>query len=401
MNELHVSASPHINGDNSVRKIMIDVLIALVPALAAATLFFGYHVIINTIVCLLGCYFSEVAYNAIAKKFRGKDALLNSSVRDLSFAVTAVILALNLPAYMQIKGWGLNFFFSDGSLAFSFDTVFACLLGSVFAIIICKMLFGGIGKNFANPACGGRIFLFIAFGASFAAVGTSIGLDGVTGATWLTDNTAVTGSLVLDMFLGRTGASAAGETSVLAILIGFIYLSVKRVIDFRTPLVLIGSFAVFIFLFDVLPNGGTASEMGLRLVAQLFSGGLVFGSVFMATDYSTSPNTFKGNVIFAVGVALFTALIRAFGSLPEGFSFALLIMNIATPLIDKYILPRPFGYVKQTKQKGEAEKTEAAQKAAPKDKPVSEKPNSDASKSSQIKLTADKVTVTGSGEEKL
>lgn len=400
MNDLHVSASPHINGGNSVRKIMIDVLIALVPALAAATLFFGYHVIINTVVCLIGCYCSEVAYGAIKKKLRGKDALLNSSASDLSFAVTAVILALNLPSTIQIKGWGLNFFFSNGAIAFSFDTVFACLIGSVFAIIICKMLFGGIGKNFANPACTGRIFLFIAFGSSFAAVGTSIGLDGITGATWLSDKTALSGSLILDMFLGRTGASAVGETSAVAILIGFVYLSVKKVIDFRTPLILIGAFAVFIFFFDVLPTGGTASEMGLRLCAQILSGGLIFGSVFMATDYATSPNTFKGNIIFAVGIALFTALIRAFGSLPEGFSFALLIMNIVTPLIDKYVLPRPFGYVKERKSKNKPTRESAntvAQKPA-------EKPEQNAKpidENRTVKLIPDTVSVCEKGEGKV
>lgn len=371
MHSLTVSASPHIiNKKSSARTIMIDVLIALVPVLFAAVYYFGYHVLINLVVCLVFCFGGELLYNVIVSPKKGKEAVKTSSVRDLSFAVTAVILALNLPSVMIVKGWGLNFY-SGTTVVFSFDTVFLCAIGSLFAIIVAKMLFGGIGKNFANPADCGRVFLFIAFSTAgaFDAVGASgIGLDAVSSATWLSNKEAVTGGMLFNMFVGNTGASAVGETCAIAILVGYIYLCVRKVIDFRIPLAVIGSFAMFILFFDVLPSGGSGATVMKNWTAQILSGGLLFGSVFMATDYSTTPNSLRGNMVFAVGLGLFTALIRAFAALPEGFSFALLVMNIATPLIDRYIFPKPFGYVKPEKtkksEKNEGNKTQQPEKSS-------------------------------------
>lgn len=349
-----VSASPHIASKNSMRRIMIDVLIALCPCLITAIVFFGYHVAINLVVCLAFCFGAELLYNLIISKKWNAEGVKNSSVKDLSFAVTAVILTLNLPAVMTVSKWGMNAVGKNGNIVFSFDTVVLCALGSIFAIMLVKMLFGGIGRNFANPACTGRIFLFIAFGGvgAFNLTSSLFGSGmAVTGATWLGARTSVTGAMLLDMFLGNTATAAVGETCVIAVLVGYVYLSVRKVIDPRVPLVVIGSLALFAFLFDVIPSGVRGVGMLYETLAHVLSGGLLFGAVFMATDYATTPNTFIGSVIFAVGVGLITALIRSFGAFPEGFSFALLIMNIVTPLIDKYVIPKPFGYVKPVKQK--------------------------------------------------
>lgn len=348
-----VSASPHItNPKNSTRRIMIDVLIALLPCVVVATVFYGYHVIINLAVCLVFCFGTELLYCLIYNKDFSKEGVKKSTVFDLSFAVTAVILSLNIPSVMTVKNWGLNIYTKSGAIAFSFDTVFLCALGSIFAIALAKMLFGGIGKNFANPACTGRIFLFIAFGAAGAfASCDSVFSNGIfeSGATWLGTRNNVTGSMLLDMFLGNTSTAAVGETCVIAIFVGYAYLSIKRVIDWRVPLICVASCALFVMLFDVIPSGAKGADVLMQTLAHVMSGGLLFGSVFMLTDYSTSPNTFIGNVIFACGVGLLTALIRAFGAIPEGFSFALLVMNIVVPLIDKTVIPKPFGYVKPSK----------------------------------------------------
>jgi len=253
-----VSASPHItNPKNSTRRIMIDVLIALMPCLVAAIVFYGYHVVINLVTCLIFCFGTELLYGLCMSRDFSKNGVKNSSVSDLSFAVTAVILTLNLPAVMPVSYWGMNAVNADGIIVFSFDTVVLCALGSIFAIALVKMLFGGIGRNFANPACMGRIFLFIAFGASGAFNATDslfAGNVAASGATWLGTRQNVTGSLLLDMFLGNTASSAVGETCVIAVLCGYAYLSIRRVIDARVPIIIIGSFALFVFLFDVVPS---------------------------------------------------------------------------------------------------------------------------------------------------
>lgn len=333
---------------------MADVLIALSPCLVTATVFYGYHVMINLFVCLVFCFSSELLYNLIISKKWSGEGIKQSSVFDLSFAVTAVILTLNLPAVMPVKAWGMNAYNGAGAIVFSFDTVVLCALGSIFAIVLVKMLFGGIGRNFANPAATGRVFLFIAFGAAgaFGLTDSLFASPAATGATWLGTRQTLTGGMLLDMFLGNTATAAVGETCVIAILLGYAYLSIRKVIDPRIPLIVVGSLALFAFLFDVLPSGERGVNLLYATIAHVLSGGLLFGAVFMATDYATSPNTFLGNVIFAVGIGLITALIRSFGNFPEGFSFALLIMNLTVPLIDKYIIPKPFGYVKPVREKG-------------------------------------------------
>lgn len=354
-----VSASPHITKkNNSTRRIMLDVLIALVPCLVAAVVFFGYHVLINLITALMFCFGTELLYDLAISKDWSKEGVKRSSVTDLSFAVTAVILTLNLPAVMTVSFWGMNAHNAEGAVVFSFDTVVLVALGSIFAIAIVKMMFGGIGRNFANPACTGRVFLFIAFGAAgaFAATDSLFATATATGATWLGERGAVGGSALLDMFLGNTASSAVGETCVIAILAGYIYLSIRKVIDPRMPLIAVASLVLFAFLFDVVPSDARGSDMFYQTAAHMLSGGLLFGAVFMAPDYATSPNTFIGNVVYFAGIGLITALIRAFGNFPEGFSFALLIMNLVVPLLDKYIYPKPFGFVKRGKAKkgGEA-----------------------------------------------
>lgn len=353
-----VSASPHITKPyHTTRGIMFDVIIALTPCLLAAILFFGYHVAINLIVCLIGCVGSELLFNLIMSKKWNKEGVKKSSITDLSAVVTAIILTLNLPAKIKVPAWDVNVYAKGAehvvdNILFSFDTIVFCLIGSIFAIVVVKMLFGGIGKNFANPAAMGRIFLFAIL--PLAAVQT-VGMIGTvsTGATWLSgDKLTNVPNLFLNMILGNTGSAAVGETCVIAILLGYLYLSIRKVIDWRVPLVLIGSAAVFALLFDgAISMKLSGARLFNNMLAHVLSGGLLFGAVFMATDYSTSPNTFLGNVIFAVGIALLTMLIRVFASYPEGMSFAIVIMNIVSPLIDKYVVPKPFGYQKQKQVK--------------------------------------------------
>ena len=347
-----VSASPHITSKNSTRRIMIDVLIALFPCLVCAVVFYGYHVLINLVTCLVFCFASELLYCLIVSGKWNGEGVKSSSVFDLSFAVTAVILTLNLPAVMTVSYWGVNAVNSAGAVVFSFDTVVLCALGSIFAIVLAKMLFGGLGKNFANPACTGRIFLFIAFGAAgaFNLTDSVFGDVATTGATWLGTRAALDGGMLVDMFLGNTATAAVGGTCVIAILLGYVYLSARKVIDFRYPLITVGAVALFCMLFDVAPSGDKGMAFLYDVIAHVLSGGVLFGAVFMATDYSTSPDTFWGNVVFAVGIGLITSLIRAFGNFPEGMSFAILIMNLTVPLLDKFIVPKPFGYVKPPKK---------------------------------------------------
>lgn len=339
---------------------MADVLIALVPSVIAAVFFFGYHVVINIVVCTVSCWGFELLYGMAATKSWNKDGFRNSSVWNLSCFVTAVLLALNLPATLDV--WGMNVVSASGRVLFSFDTVLVCMLGSLVAIVLVKQLFGGIGRNFANPALTARVFLFLTFAASFAASQTiGLGFQASTGATWLGGDKTATPGVLYNLFIGNVGSAAVGETCVVAILLGYVYLSVRRTIDFRVPLMIVGWAALFALLFDGLAKQHlTGSALFYNMLAHVMSGGLLFGAVFMATDYATSPNTFAGNCVFAFGIALFTMLIRTFAAYPEGMSFAVLIMNCVTPLIDRFIYPRPFGYVKPKKEKKSKPEKEAA-----------------------------------------
>lgn len=346
MNNFTLSTSPHIiKKGNSTKTIMLDVLIAMLPAVVCAIIFYGYHVVINIVVCMLACFGIEMLYDLIYSKDFSKEAIKKSSAFDFSCLVTGVLIALNLPTTLNV--WGLNVI-SGNTVVFSFDTVISCVLASAFAIVIIKKLFGGIGKNFINPAMGARVFLFVCFGTAFVSIPNVF--DASTGATWLSSARGeVDGGILLNMLLGLTGSAAVGETCAIAILVGYAYLVIRKVIDFSLPLTIIGSTAVFAFLFDGLVNSITGIQLLYNVIAHVLSGGLLFGAVFMATDYATSPNTTLGRVVYGIGIGLVTVLIRCFAGYPEGMSFAILIMNVFTPVIDKIFIRKPFGYVKEAR----------------------------------------------------
>ena len=303
MSELVVNVSPHIRAKASIRSIMLDVIIALVPALIAGTIVFGLRALLVTAVCVAVCVASEFLFEKGCKK--------PVTVGDLSAVVTGLLLAYNLPVGIPL--WQAAF-------------------GAIAAIVVVKQLFGGIGQNFANPAITARIILLLAFSGSMT---TWVIPDSVSSATPLaliaSGDTAALPSL-LDMFLGLRGG-CIGETSALAILLGGIYLLIRRVIAWQTPVVFIAT--VF----------GLAAALGAAPVYQLFSGGLLLGAFFMATDYATTPTTAWGKVIFGLGCGILTAVIRVFGNYPEGVSFSILLMNILTPHIDKLTRHKPFGGV--------------------------------------------------------
>lgn len=308
MNKLIVSSSPHIRTKNETPRIMIDVIIALLPALLAGVYIFGLRALLITATCVLTCVVSEFLFNLITKK--------QQTIFDLSAVVTGIILALNISVNAEI--W-------------------QCVIGSVFAIIVVKCLFGGLGCNFANPAVTGRIFLLLCFTGSIGGGATPV----VTSNPELTSGATPLAVIekggelpsLLDMFLGLRGG-AIGETCIVAILIGFIYLVARKVIHFETPLIMVATVFVLSLIVD--------NSINMALY-QVLSGGLVFGAVFMATDYVTTPITRSGKMIFAFGCGLITFLIRYFGTYPEGVSFAIILMNILSPYIEKWTAPKAFG----------------------------------------------------------
>ena len=334
MKNLRVSSSPHIVSPANTQRIMLDVIIALCPAVIAMVLLYGFYPLFLTVLSVATAVFCEWAFNLVTRR--------PQSVRDLSAVVTGIILALNLPPVVPF---------------------YVPIVGAAFAIVIVKMLFGGIGRNFANPAITARIFLMLAWtgvmtqfvspidlsdGANlFAYFNQGVGIslpDAITTATPLQNvKDAISsganpaeGLSALDMFLGRIGGSA-GEVSALAVLIGGVYLAVRRVIDVKIPVLYIGSTALFTAIF--FADSGYAGEY---VWTYLLGGGLMFGAFFMATDYATSPKTPVAVVIYGVGLGLLTVIIRKFGTMNEGVSFAILLMNIVTPLLEK-IKRKPFG----------------------------------------------------------
>lgn len=304
-NKLHISVSPHIRTPRTTAGIMLDVLIALVPASVAGCIIFGIRSLLVLAITTVAAVLSEYLFCLITKR--------ENTVSDFSAAVTGLLLGLNLPANVPI--W-------------------QAVVGSVFAVICVKCLFGGIGKNFANPAITARIFMLTAFG-NMAKVAMPTVVDTVSEATPL-ELLASGGEKIstLDLFLGVRGG-AIGETCVLALLIGAVYLIVRRVVNPAAPVALI----LTTFLFSLALEGG---DMLVALQWTL-SGGLILGAFFMATDYSTTPVTTLGKAVFGVGSGIITVLIRFFGTYPEGVSFAILFMNILTPYIDKFTERRPFG----------------------------------------------------------
>ena len=306
----HVSSSPHVRSKDTTERIMLYVIIALLPTTLFGIYNFGYRALILILVTIASCVASEWIFNKIVHK--------KQTINDLSAVVTGLLLALNLPA--TLPWW-------------------EAVLGGVFAIVVVKCMFGGLGQNFMNPALGARCFLLIAFAANM----TNFTIDSYTVATPLAAMRNGDPVNTMDMLIGRT-AGTIGETSAIAILIGAIFLILMGVIDLRIPASYIITFIVFMLLFS-----GHGADW-TYITAQLCGGGLMLGAFFMATDYVTSPITPMGQIIFGICCGIFTGLFRCFGANAEGVSFAIILSNILVPMIEKYTVPRAFGMVKEAKK---------------------------------------------------
>ncbi|MBQ7783876.1 MAG: RnfABCDGE type electron transport complex subunit D [Oscillospiraceae bacterium] len=306
--ELTVSPSPHIHDNISTQKVMLHVIIALLPACVAGVVIFGYMALINLAVCSLSCVIIEFILRKIMKR--------PQTISDLSALVTGLLLGMNLPPTINpLYG----------------------IIGSFAAIAVAKQLFGGIGQNFANPAIFGRIVLMLSFTAQMSTWCQPFyyknGVDVVTGATPLVSNEFD----YMSLLLGTTGG-CIGETCALALIFGGLYLISVRIITPHAPIAFIGTVALL-----TLISGGDP-------VYQILSGGLMLGAFFMATDYSTTPLTGKGKLIFGVGCGVITFAVRRFGNYPEGVSFSILLMNLLVPYIDRLCELRPIGAVKENKE---------------------------------------------------
>ena len=319
--ELTISSSPHAHSPVTTQTIMRDVLIALVPALLGSIYFFGFRALLVTLVSAAACVFFEWGFCKIRK--------LHCKTYDLSAVVTGVLLAFVCP--VTIPYWTI-------------------ILGDFFAIVLVKMLFGGLGKNIVNPALAGRAFLFswpvlmsnwvkVGFDNAAGLLSTA---DAVTAATPMSamHQGALPEESILDMFLGNIGG-CIGEPSALLLIIGFIYLLYRKVITARIPLAYIGTVAILAFLF---PQG---NDRIAWMAAQVFGGGLMLGAIFMATDYVTSPLTKLGQIVYGIGCGVITILIRYFGGYSEGVTYAILCMNACAVLLDKIGRPVKFGAPKK------------------------------------------------------
>lgn len=322
--KLVISPAPHVHGSNDTRRMMADVLIALAPALVVSFLAYGWRALLVVAFSVVCC----VVFEWAVQKFLLRGPL---TIGNLSAVVTGVLLAFNLPANIPL-----------GLVA----------IGCAVAIVVAKMTYGGLGKNLFNPALVGRVFLLIAFPVAMTSFPEAVGA--VSGATPLAmaKEALKAGAPVSEvmqsvdlgaMSLGMKSGSL-GEISVVALLVGFVWLLVRRVISWHIPVVVLGTMALFSAIM-----WGVNPDAYMSPLFHLLSGGAVLGAVFMATDYVTSPMTTKGMVIYAVGIGLITMLIRLWGPYPEGMSFAILIMNSVVPLIDKYVRPKRFGVVKSKK----------------------------------------------------
>ncbi len=313
MNKLFVESSPHIRSAWTTQKIMLNVIIALCPALIMSTYIFGIKALLLTIICCASCVLLEFLFNKITKR--------EDTIYDLSAVVTGMLLAFNLPVDLP---------------------VYMAIIGCFVAIIIVKCLFGGIGQNFANPAITARIVLMMSFAGSMtkwtAPFSWKEGVDATVSATPLAADTLPP---LTDMFFGFR-AGCLGETCIAALLLGGLYLIFTGLVRPTTPVCFIGTVAVLSFFY-----GGCDVNF---MLYQLMSGGLVLGAFFMATDYATTPLTTKGKIIFGVGCGLITFAIRQFASMPEGVSFSILVMNCLTPLIDRFTAPKALGAVKPKKE---------------------------------------------------
>ncbi len=300
---MEVSSNPHIRSKDSTDNIMLCVVVALMPATVFGVVNFGWYALLLIVVTVFSAILSEHIFCKICKK--------PSTVKDMSAVVTGLLLALNLPPHFPL--W-------------------MAAVGSVFAIVVVKMLFGGLGQNFMNPALGARCFLMI----SFARYMTDFTCDAYTGATPLATMKAGISVNILDMVVGTTGGTI-GETSMIAIILGACFLIAMGIIDLKIPGLYLFSFVVFISLF-----GGHGFDVSF-ISAHLAGGGLMLGAFFMATDYATRPITAKGQYLYGVLLGVLTGIFRLFGPGAEGVSYAIIIGNLLVPLIEKITMPKAFG----------------------------------------------------------
>lgn len=307
MSKLTIQISPHISDKTTTQRIMFDVILSLLPTAVASVVLFGARAALVIMVCVTTSVLSEWVFERICKR--------QSTISDLSAVVTGMLLAFNLPADIPI--WQAVF-------------------GSVAAIIVVKQLFGGIGKNFANPAITARIIMLISFTGTMSRYAMPIIYDTISSATplaILSGKTTEELPSITKMLLGIRGG-ALGETCAVTLILGGIYLLVRKVISWHTPVAFIGT----VFVFTLL--------LGQNPVYHVLSGGLLLGAIFMATDYATTPYTKAGKLVFGIGCGIITVAIRMWGSYPEGVSFSILLMNILTPYINKLTKTKPFGGVK-------------------------------------------------------
>ena len=305
MEKLITSASPHIHSGASTRRIMLDVIIALLPAAIASAVIFGMRANVILLTCIVSAVLAEALFNLITRR--------KQTVGDLSAVVTGLLLGLNLSTNVP---------------------VWQCVIGSVFAVVVVKALFGGLGRNFANPAITARVFMLIAFSSvAGGAMPAVVELEASATPLEQLANGASQLPSLLDMFIG-TYVGAIGETCTAALLLGFIYLLVRKVIRWHIPVVFIGT----VFVCSLIASGDV--EYALY---QILGGGLFLGAIFMATDYVTCPITTKGKVVFALGCGLITFIIRYFCAYPEGVSFSILIMNLLVPYIERFTGNKPLG----------------------------------------------------------
>ena len=316
--KLLVTASPHVRSNRTVKKDMLDVIISLIPAGIASVYFFGYRALVLILASVLTCVLSEYIFNKVTKR--------KQSIKDLSAVVTGLLLAYNVPFTLPV--WQM-------------------VIGAMFAIIVAKMFFGGIGQNIVNPALAARAFLMASWSSTMtqfvpphrvATLKSVKDVSMLTGATPLMDPKSYS---TMDLFLGNI-PGCLGEVSSLAILIGACYLLVRKVIHIRIPLTYILTSVVLIGIF------GEGFQNSLTTV---LSGGMLLGAFFMATDYTTTPVTIKGQYVFAIGAGILTAVIRVFGGYPEGVSYSILLMNLIVPIIETYTKPKTFGKVEAKKGK--------------------------------------------------
>lgn len=315
---LTVEPSPHIKHKDTARTLMINVLIALTPAVIYSAFAFGYRAILLTTLSVISCIFFEWGYEKITKR--------QNTVSDCSAALTGVLLAMNVPSTLPF--WMI-------------------IIGAAFAIIIVKQLFGGLGKNIVNPALAARVFMFLSWPSYMSAYPK---LDATASATPLAflkngDVSGIGSADILRMFMGVSKSGVIGEISAMLLLAGGIFLIVRKVITWHIPTAYIGTVALITFLF---PRGG-APRLTFML-AELLAGGLILGAVYMATDYATSPVTKKGRIIYGIICGLITVFIRYFGAYNEGVSFSILIANLLVYYIDKYTRPRIFGSGKKAQK---------------------------------------------------